>query len=152
MEKGKWKKTKYWKKCHVCYHHAKNPLCVKCVKHTWLLKHLTAQKKNTTWKLQTITSNKLNQFLSSLTILQIRKTVRYMLTFYIIWELLGRNSPISSTACEISRIKEMWKDRGAAARMKHLVKFKKRSLAKIFKNTSFRLFALQPSTGKMIKR
>ena len=28
------------------------------------------------------------------------------------------------------------------------MKFKKRSLAKTFKNTSFRLFALQPSTGK----
>ena len=35
---------------------------------------------------------------------------------------------------------------------KRLMKFKKRSLAKTFKNTSFRLFALQPSTGKMIKR
>ena len=33
-----------------------------------------------------------------------------------------------------------------------LMKFKKRSLAKTFKNTSFRLFALQPSTGKMMKR
>ena len=32
-----------------------------------------------------------------------------------------------------------------------LMKFKKRSLAKTFRNTSFRLFALQPSTGKMIK-
>ena len=32
------------------------------------------------------------------------------------------------------------------------MKFKKRSLAKTFRNTSFRLFALQPSTGKMIKR
>ena len=27
------------------------------------------------------------------------------------------------------------------------MKFKKRSLAKTFKNTSFQLFALQPSTG-----
>ena len=32
----------------------------------------------------------------------------------------------------------------------YFMKFKKRSLAKTFKNTSFRLFALQPSTGKMI--
>ena len=32
------------------------------------------------------------------------------------------------------------------------MKFKKRSLAKTFKNTSFRLFVQQPSTGKMINR
>ena len=34
----------------------------------------------------------------------------------------------------------------------NFMKFKKRSLAKTFKNTSFRLFALQPSTGKMIAK
>ena len=32
------------------------------------------------------------------------------------------------------------------------MKFKKQSLAKTFKNMSFQLFALQHSTGKMIKR
>ena len=36
--------------------------------------------------------------------------------------------------------------------MKLKKKKKKRSLAKTFKNTSFQLFALQPSTGKMIKK
>ena len=34
----------------------------------------------------------------------------------------------------------------------NFMKFKKRSLAKTFKNTSFRLFALQPWTGKMIAK
>ena len=34
----------------------------------------------------------------------------------------------------------------------NFMKFKKRSLAKTFKNTSFRLFVLQPSTGKMIAK
>ena len=40
---------------------------------------------------------------------------------------------------------------GRVKRFYNLMKFKKPSLAKTFRNTSFRLFAVQPSTGKMIK-